>query len=97
MRLADLTMSSRPPLEAAAAAHWRVQKSSSRNPRSNRCLARQTATKQAPSPACKGGYVFASAFAPAKGARRLRRFRVAQSQGPCEITERRDSADGEAA
>src|SRR5207253_459608 len=33
----------------------------------------------------------------AKGARRLRRFRVGQSQGPCEIPERRKSADGEAA
>src|SRR5436309_4230879 len=43
------------------------------------------------------GYFFGVEAAQAKGARRLRRFRVGQSPGPCETPGRLDRADGEAA
>ena len=42
-------------------------------------------------------YGFSVAVAQARGARRLRRFRVGQSKGPCQIPLRSASADGEAA
>jgi len=44
-----------------------------------------------------GLYLFRVAFAPARGARPLRRFRVGQFQRHCEIPAGRDSADSEAA
>src|SRR5437867_11838781 len=42
-------------------------------------------------------YLFRVAVAQARGARRLRLFRVGQSKGPCQIPLRSASADGEAA
>jgi len=54
-------------------------------------------TQAFPPPSPGAEILFRVAVAQAKGARRLRRFRVEQSQGPCEIPGRRDSADGEAA